>query len=46
MFGSAEMGNLWIPVIVFRTVVVGVEEVSDNIEGFIHVNTCNKISKA
>ena len=38
--------NLWIPVIVFRICVVGVEEVPDNIQGFIHVNTCNKISKA
>ena len=33
--------NLRIPVIVFRICVVGVEEMPDNIQGFIHVNTCN-----
>ena len=36
--------NLWVPVVVFRILVEGVEEMSDNVQGFIHVNTCNKIS--
>ena len=34
---------LRIPVIIFRTLVAGVEEVADNACGLVHVNTWSKI---
>ena len=37
--------NLWIPVIIFSVVFEGVKEMSDNVERFVHVSTCEKIPK-